>query len=244
MGRKGWSVMEVPNGWYEVLRGPRPPSVRWPVAARGQHQHARAQPRPAITKVSCTREKVANNDAVHRPPPVRVSPEAANEAARARVTSLEAVISALGNADGPALKLLQEALSKARKAAQVAPVGERLEACTQFIERAKKRLEKSDLELEKIQAERARLAAELAEGQARLEALRTEAGSAAPTQPPAPMDVGAELKRMQAVIDDLLRERSQWKGSRPVGSPGVVECTMIPMDVGHSWTIGPRAWKP
>ena len=24
--------MEVPNGWYEVLRGPRPPSVRWPVS--------------------------------------------------------------------------------------------------------------------------------------------------------------------------------------------------------------------
>ena len=129
-----------------------------------------------------------------------------------RVTSLEAAINVLGNADSPALKLLQEALSKARKATQVAPVGERLETCTQFIERARKRLEKSNLELEKIQAERARLAAELAEGQARL-VLRTEAGSAAPTQPPAPMDVGAELKRMQAVIDDLLRERSQWKGA-------------------------------
>ena len=48
----------------------------------------------------------------------------------------------------------------------------------------------------------------------------------------ATMDVGAELKRMQAVIDDLLRERSQWKGSRPVGSTGVVEGTMIAMDVG------------
>ena len=36
MPRKGWTVMEVPNGWYEVLRGPRPPSVRWPVVSRGQ----------------------------------------------------------------------------------------------------------------------------------------------------------------------------------------------------------------
>ena len=168
------------------------PSVRWPVAVRGQHQHARGQSRPQSTKSSAPGRRLPNNDAVHRPPPVRVSPEAANEAARARVTSLEAAISALGNADGPFLKLLQEALSKARKATQVAPVGERLEACTQFIERARKRLEKSDLELEKIQAERARLAAELAEGQARLEALRTEARSAAPTQPPTPMDVGAE----------------------------------------------------
>ena len=113
----------------------------------------------------------------------------------------------------------------------VAPVGERLEAYTPFIECAKKRHEKSYLELQKIQAERARLAAELAKGQVRLEALRTEAGSAAPTQPAAPVDVGAELKRMQAVIDDLLRERSRWKGSRHVGSTGVVEGT-IPMDVG------------
>ena len=35
LGRKGWTVMEVPNGWCEVLRGP------WPVISRGQHQHAR-----------------------------------------------------------------------------------------------------------------------------------------------------------------------------------------------------------
>ena len=66
--------------------------------------------------------RLPNNNAVHRLPPVRVSPEAANEAAR--VTSFEAAISALGNADGAALKLLQEALSKAREATQVAPVGE------------------------------------------------------------------------------------------------------------------------
>ena len=87
MGRKGWTVMEVPNGWYEVLRGPRPPFVRWPVAARGQHQHARGQSRPQSPKSCAPGRRLPNNDAVHRPPPVRVSPEAANEAARARVTS-------------------------------------------------------------------------------------------------------------------------------------------------------------
>ena len=79
-----------------------------------------------------------------------------------------------------------------------------------------KRLEKSNLELEKIQSECARLAAELAEGQVQLEVLRTEARWAAPTQPPAPTDVGAELKRMQAVIDDLLRERVNGRGHVPL----------------------------
>ena len=44
--RKGWTVMEVPNGWYEVLRGPRPPYVRWPAVSRGQpSQCCQSQPR-------------------------------------------------------------------------------------------------------------------------------------------------------------------------------------------------------
>ena len=32
MPRRGWSAMEIPSGWFEVIRGPRPPSVRWPQA--------------------------------------------------------------------------------------------------------------------------------------------------------------------------------------------------------------------
>ena len=34
MPRRGWSAMEVPNGWVQVLRGPRPNSVRRPMASR------------------------------------------------------------------------------------------------------------------------------------------------------------------------------------------------------------------
>ena len=30
MPRGGWSHLEVPSGWIQVLRGPRPKSVRWP----------------------------------------------------------------------------------------------------------------------------------------------------------------------------------------------------------------------
>ena len=29
MGRRGWSAVSTPAGWYEVIRGPRPPSVQW-----------------------------------------------------------------------------------------------------------------------------------------------------------------------------------------------------------------------
>ena len=30
MVRRGWTHVEVPSGWVQVLRGPRPPSVQWP----------------------------------------------------------------------------------------------------------------------------------------------------------------------------------------------------------------------
>ena len=32
MVRRGWTHVEVPSGWVQVLRGPRPPSVQWPPA--------------------------------------------------------------------------------------------------------------------------------------------------------------------------------------------------------------------
>ena len=32
MVRKGWQSMDVPSGWIQVLRGPRPKSVQWPLA--------------------------------------------------------------------------------------------------------------------------------------------------------------------------------------------------------------------
>ena len=31
-GRRGWQAIEVPQGWFNVVRDPRPPSVRWPNA--------------------------------------------------------------------------------------------------------------------------------------------------------------------------------------------------------------------
>ena len=30
MPRRGWTAIETPCGWFEVIRGPRPPSVQWP----------------------------------------------------------------------------------------------------------------------------------------------------------------------------------------------------------------------
>ena len=108
MPRKGWTVMKVPNGWHEVLRGPQPPSVRWPTVSPAVEEAFAQQP---------TQKSVP----VQRTPPMRSSPEVATEAAPARATALEAAIGAL--ADGAALKSLQEALQKAEQSAHVPPLG-------------------------------------------------------------------------------------------------------------------------
>ena len=35
MPRRGWRAVGAPAGWYEVIRGPRPPSVSWLAQRRG-----------------------------------------------------------------------------------------------------------------------------------------------------------------------------------------------------------------
>ena len=46
MVRKGWSTLEVPDGWLKIVRGVRPPSEKWPRAGLQQQriQTARSAP--------------------------------------------------------------------------------------------------------------------------------------------------------------------------------------------------------
>ena len=76
----------------------------------------------------------------------------------------------------------------------------------QFIERAWKHLEKSNLELQRSKQ------SGWPKGKLDWKHCAQKRDRRPPTQPAARLDVGAELKRMQVVIDDLLWERSQWKG--------------------------------
>ena len=49
MPRKGWSTLEVPDGWLQVIRGPRPPAVRWPqrfVVVDGTGHRTQTEKRP------------------------------------------------------------------------------------------------------------------------------------------------------------------------------------------------------
>ena len=44
MPRRGWQAIEVPSGWYEVIRCPRPPAQKWPFAPSRQAAQQSRQP--------------------------------------------------------------------------------------------------------------------------------------------------------------------------------------------------------
>ena len=77
MPRRGWQSMDVPAGWVQVFRGPRPPNQTWPSAKSGSHQMQQrhqgvSRPIPRVVKA----------------PPSRVNPEIARETALSKVLLL------------------------------------------------------------------------------------------------------------------------------------------------------------
>ena len=192
---QGWSTLEVPAGWLQVIRGPRPLAVQWPKASRGQGQ-VRKPPVPSkkVNKKQIER-KVPGSENRRGPP--QVSP-----AAQDRVLRLQTAVNALGDDDSPEAKMLRDALKKAQQEVTTAPVGVRLDACAQFVERAKNRLFKADEALRKAQDERCKLEQELREGQQRLEELRAEAFEQVRAPPAAPA-AGDEVSNLKKLVSEL-----------------------------------------
>ena len=89
-------------------------------------------------------------------------------------------MSALGE-DNPLANPLVSAL-KVAKSKLEAPIGERLDSCQRFLERARKRVTSAESANAEAVVERDRLVAELAEGEKRMERLREEARAAPPTK--------------------------------------------------------------
>ena len=92
MGRRGWQAIEVPHGWFNVIRGPRPPSVRWPQA---QSSH---QPEKVVRSVPVAAPAKGgdrSNQGRWRQGRPKISPDVALENDRKRVAGLEAAITAM-----------------------------------------------------------------------------------------------------------------------------------------------------
>ena len=227
MPRRG--LVAAPDGWVQIIRGPRPPSVKWPAASEGS----------GTTKkqgvVGVPRSQARGR---WRQPFAQVSSEVSFEAAQRRVAQLESALRALGDAKGPEVTVLQESLKASKRAAQVPPVKVQLVHCEQFVARAEKRLAIHD-------EERITLVKQLEDGKQRLLKLREEV-SQSPAPAPAPVqptDWGAQVASLQQMLNTLQSERdalaAQIQGEKAdVLSHGIVARRRAPQGVGPGQTGG------
>ena len=125
------------------------------------------------------------------------------ENAKRRVVGLEAAVAAMIakgiEESSPEVATLKECLSKAKRSAEEPPVSAQLKGAQEFVEREQKCLDQHD-------AQRRVLEKELAEGEARVQRLQVLAE--APQQvPPPPAEWGAQVTRLQQMVNQLQAER-------------------------------------
>ena len=189
MLRRGW--LPAPDGWVQIVRGPRPPSERWPKARR-------------TSTVSQNLSQVPRGQTV--PGRWRQPLDVAVEAAKQRVSGLEgalAALAAVGTVDGPEVQFLKECLQKARRAAQERPITVLLSQTEAFVQKARKRLQVHD-------AERQQLVQELTESESRLSRLQEVArAQEAPviTPPHEQPDMATQVQHLQQMVNQLQEER-------------------------------------
>ena len=82
MVRKGWSAIATPSRWYNVVRGPRPPSVQWPRHQQWGPQWSYPVQRPKVTDV---KEGSPSKRRWQRGNVVQGNPNEVQAAARSRV---------------------------------------------------------------------------------------------------------------------------------------------------------------
>ena len=113
MPRKGWSSLETPAGWYQVIRGPRPklaPEQQWRPSPSSWWQYGWQRDAPK-QKTQTFQRRWQRTKSGQDPEEVRV-------AARVRVERLENALAALGETESTVARGLTSALKEARRAAQ------------------------------------------------------------------------------------------------------------------------------
>ena len=159
--------------------GPRPPSVQWPAVqkskgkGKGKSVDHSSNPShvPSRSRRWRARSQIPTQDGLN--PEIRVNPNSAEAERVEQIRKLEQAIEILGK-DSPQSTGLIAHLKKLQ-AASSSPIGERLDACQRFVERAQKRLAAAQEAVKKAVETQSKLEAELQEGVERLQRLREEA---------------------------------------------------------------------
>ena len=135
------------RSWVQIIRGPRPPSVRWPmkgeVSNTKSQKERRSSAAPQDIGKGSTKPIVRQKDMEAErgvPAQVRRGPPEVSTAVQDKVARLRAAVDAMSNDDSPEARTLREGLKKGQQEATAAPVGLRLDACARFIDRARQRL--------------------------------------------------------------------------------------------------------
>ena len=99
MVRRGWTKIEVPEGWTQLIRGRRPPSTKWPLA---DHRRQDSSKRNS-SAVPLKSRPQAQVKAVHTP-----------SKGQSKVDRLQSALQALGPEDSSARSALVEAIRIAK----------------------------------------------------------------------------------------------------------------------------------
>ena len=214
--------MDVPEGWLKVIRGQRPPSVKWAKAEKKTERKSSAAPQNPRQPPGPSRSPPSKTPMPAQEVGRRVSrdPDQVVSEAQSRAVKLEAAITALGEND-PAVPRLREELQRVRSQAQVRPMDQRITWTQEFIARAQKRVEGMRTDLVKAQEAVAKAQetlrheeALLRDGEARLVARQEESRRApqcGPVPPVTPVHFATELATLRECVQELRRERDELK---------------------------------
>ena len=206
MVRRGWTKVEVPDGWLQVIRGKRPSSTQWPRARSQQQVRQPGKPAPESKKPPTQPPSVSRRS---------VHPEHLRAAAVARIQRIQASLGALQPEDTEERQVLQSALEKAKRQAQVPPLEKQILATEEYIARAKKRLLQHDATtaaarqaLEKAEHDKEVDVQGVADGEDLMQKLKTQVAD--PTMPTLlPADAVREVTRLQQMVVESQRQLQQ-----------------------------------
>ena len=136
MGRRGWTSVAALAGWYEVIRGPRPPTVSWSPQPKGWGKGTGKV--LEVRQVSVLRGRWSQGAPQHVRQPEIVRSRRNLDEVRVgvsnKVNRLQSALAVLGEDDELERSALEVALKKARAQAVVPPVSERIEHIQKLIE--------------------------------------------------------------------------------------------------------------
>ena len=228
MPRRGWSTMEVPDGWLQLIRGPRPKSERWPRRTPQTHQ----KPAPAVRQPGVQGGKGPRVPAkLAMDPAQRVSPDTARAAAQEKARKLEKALEVMSDVEGPVVDALRAKSKKVQSAAVVPALDVHMEQCESFISKSQRWL--AELDKQRVAEEEL-----LTEARARLERLRLEAEQCRAASSATPNVDSELLKSWSSNVPQPQFFRGQPQCGWEMVHLHWTMCLHCPLPISRTWNIG------